>query len=67
MDDLSARLESLFRRYAAKLGQGHGDRATVAKRLLEEVELLIAQYGQPAINAALDEAPGEVRPSVSLH
>jgi hypothetical protein len=67
MDDLSARLESLFRRYAAALGQRQGDRGSVAKLLLEEMDLLIAQYGQPAIDAALDQLPGEGRPSVSLH
>jgi hypothetical protein len=66
MDDLNGRLESLFRRYAAALGQSQVDHATVAKQFLEDVDFLIAQFGQPAINAALDEAPGRV-PSISLH
>jgi hypothetical protein len=39
----------------------------MAKQFLEEVDLLIAQYGQPAINAALDEVPGKAWPSISLH
>ena len=67
MDALTARLECLFRRYAAAVGQRHGDPAPMAKQFLEEVDLLIAQYGQPAIDAALDEAPGEAWPSLSLH
>jgi hypothetical protein len=66
MDDLTARLESLFRRCAAALGQRHGDHVQVAKQFFEEADLLIAQYGQPAINAALD-APDVASPSVSLH
>jgi hypothetical protein len=67
MDALTARLECLFRRYSAASGQCHGERAPVPKQFLEEVDLLIAQYGQPAIDAALDEAPGEAWPSLSLH
>ena len=66
MDDLAARLKSLFRRYAAALEQHHGDRLQVARQFSQEVDLLIAQYGQRAINAALD-APGEAWRSVSLH
>jgi len=67
MDDLTGRLASLFRRYMAALGQSQGDRATAAKQFLEEVDLLIAQYGQPAIDAALDKVPGKARPPISLH
>ena len=66
MDDLTARLESLFRRCAAAMGQRHGDHVQVAKQFLEEVDLLIAQYGQPAIEAALD-TPDVASPSISLH
>jgi hypothetical protein len=67
MDELTERLGSLFRRYAAAVGQRRGDPAPMAKQFLEEVDLLIAQYGQPAIKAALDEVPGKARPSISLH
>jgi hypothetical protein len=66
MDDLTARLESLFRRCAAALRQHHGDHVQVAKQFLEEADLLIARYGQPAIHAALD-APDVASPSVSPH
>jgi hypothetical protein len=67
MDELSARLESLFRRYAAALDEYPDDRVLVTKQFFEEARLLLARYGQPAIDAALDGAPGEVWPSVSLH
>jgi hypothetical protein len=66
MDELTARLESLFRRYAAALDHHHGDHIQVSKQFFEEVDLLIAQYGQPAIEAALD-TPDVASPSVSLH
>jgi hypothetical protein len=39
----------------------------VARQPLEEVNSLIAQYGQPAIRAALDEVPGKALPLGSLH
>jgi hypothetical protein len=66
MDDLTARLESLFRRYGAAMGDRDVDAVRLAKQFYEEADLLIAQYGQPAINAALD-APAVASPSVSLH
>jgi hypothetical protein len=66
MDDLTARLESLFSRCVAALRQRRGDHVQVAKQFFEEVDLLIARYGQSAINAALD-APDVASPSVSLH
>jgi hypothetical protein len=66
MDDLTARLEALMRRYAAACDQGQGDRAQLAFH--KELQLLVAQYGQPAIDAALDEEMSDgVWPSVSLH
>jgi hypothetical protein len=67
MNELTERLRSLFRRYAAAVAQRHGDPAPIAKQFSEEVDLLIAQYGQPAINAALDEVPGKAWPSALLH
>jgi hypothetical protein len=39
MDDLTARLESLFRRYAAALEQCHGDDIPLAKQFYEEVRV----------------------------
>jgi hypothetical protein len=66
MDDLTAQLESLFRRFAAALDQCPDDHVLITKQFSEEADLLIAKYGQPAIDAVLD-APGEAWPSVSLH
>jgi len=66
MDELTARLEALMRRYAAACDKGDGDAAELAFH--KDLQLLVAQYGQPAIDAALDEERSDgVWPSVSLH
>jgi len=68
MDDLTTRLEALMRRYAAACAQGKGDGAQLAEQFRRELQLLVAQYGQPAVDAALDEEMSDgVWPSVSLH
>ena len=66
MDELTARLEAIMRRYAAACDQGEGDGAQL--EFHKELQLLVAQYGQPAIDAALDEEMSDgAWPSVSLH
>jgi hypothetical protein len=66
MDELTARLEAIMRRYAAACDQGQGDGAQL--EFHKELQLLVAQYGQPAIDAALDEEMSDgAWPSVSLH
>jgi hypothetical protein len=66
MDELTARLEALMRRYAAACDQGEGDVAELAFH--KELQLLVAQCGQPAIGAAPDEEMSDgAWPSVSLH
>ena len=68
MDELTARLEAIMRRYAAACDQGEGDGAQLAEQFHKELQLLVAQYGQPAIDAALDEEMSDgAWPSVSLH
>jgi hypothetical protein len=68
MDDLTARIDALFRRYATDLDKRKFDGVQLAKQFRMNMDLLIAKYGQPAIDAALDEVPiGEVWPSASLH
>jgi hypothetical protein len=55
MDDLSARLESLFRRYAAALDQCPDDRAVVTEQFFEEANLGMRdqmQYYRRAAHAA---------------
>jgi hypothetical protein len=66
MDDLTARLESLFRRYAAAMGERDVDGVKLAKQFYEEADLPVAQYGQAAIERVLDE-PGKALPSIRLH
>jgi hypothetical protein len=57
MDDLTARIDALFRRYAADLDKGRFDGIQLAKQFRMNMDLLIAKYGQRAIDAALDEVP----------
>jgi hypothetical protein len=68
MDNLTARIDALFRRYAADLDKRRFDGVQVAKQFRLDIDCLIAKYGQPAIDAALDEVLiGGVWPSASLH
>jgi membrane carboxypeptidase/penicillin-binding protein PbpC len=67
MDDLTARLDSLFGHYAAFLDQRRGDGVQLADQFRKDLHMLVAEYGQPAIDAALDELPDAASPSVSLH
>jgi hypothetical protein len=64
--DLAARLEAVFRRYADALDQPRATEPSPLQQFRKELNLLVAEYGQAAIDAALDEA-GEEWPSVSLH
>jgi hypothetical protein len=68
MDDLPARIEALFRRYATDLDQRRFDGIQLAKQFRRDMDLLISQFGQAAIDAALEELPvGGARPSGALH
>jgi hypothetical protein len=65
MDELTARLEALMRRYAAACDRGEADRA---EGFHKGLQLLVAPYGETAIAAALDEEMSDgAWPSVSLH
>jgi hypothetical protein len=69
MDDLSAQLEALLLRHAQAHDAG-SDPAAFEKsmqRFRKDMRRLIAEFGQGAVNAALDAMPDEVWPSVSLH
>jgi hypothetical protein len=61
MDELTARLESLFRRNAAALSQRDVDGVQLAKQFYDETDLLIDRYGQAAIETVLD-GPGRRGP-----
>jgi|HubBroStandDraft_4_1064222.scaffolds.fasta_scaffold1164142_1 hypothetical protein len=68
MDDIVARIEAMFRRYAAGLNQNQADGVQLAKKFRKDMDSLIAQYGTRVIDAALDKVPiGEVWPSAALH
>ena len=68
MDDLVAKIEAMFRRYAADLNQDQADGVQLAKKFRKDMDSLIGQYGTTVIDAALDKVPmGEVWPSAALH
>jgi hypothetical protein len=52
MDDLTARIDALFRRYATDLDKRRFDGIQLAKQFRMNMDLLIAKYGQAAIDAA---------------
>jgi hypothetical protein len=66
MSDLAARLEALLRIYAAAC-QGQLDDARSAERFRNDLQLLIADYGYNAVDAAIDDLPDEALASTSLH
>ena len=57
MDDLVAKIEAMFRRYAADLNQSQADGVHLGKKFRKDMDSLVAQYGNAAIDAALDELP----------
>jgi len=65
MDNLTARLEDALRRYAAAIDQGQGE--ALADEFRKSLRMLVAEYGQSAIDAALGGLPQAASPSVSLH
>jgi hypothetical protein len=68
MDELTGRLEALFRHYAAAFDRQQGDGVQLAGQFRTELRLLILQYGRAAVDAAIEGIPtGEAWPSVSLH
>jgi hypothetical protein len=67
MDELTARLEWLLRRYWKALDQDKGDRGRALEQFREELQLLIAEYGPRAVDAALNEIPDGAAAAISLH
>lgn len=67
MNDLSAHLEALLRRYAAAIDQGQDDAAQLLDEFRKGLRVLVAEFGQSAIDTALDALNDVVSPSVSLH
>jgi hypothetical protein len=54
MDELTARLASLLARYAAARDLDKGDGSRLSEQLRNELQLLTAEYGPTAVDAALD-------------
>jgi hypothetical protein len=68
MDELTARLESLFCRYAAALDrQNNDDGGKLWEQFRKELQLLIAKYGPLAVDAAIDKIPDEAGAAISVH
>ena len=69
MDDLTAQLEALLLRHA----RAHDPRTDPSvseqsmKQFHKDMRVLIAEFGQAAVDAALDDIPEKSWPSVSLH
>jgi hypothetical protein len=67
MDDLTARLDSLLRRYATAHDQGNGDAARARARFRKDLEPLVAQHGCRAVITALNKLADNPSQSVSVH
>lgn len=67
MYDLTARLEALLRRYAAAMDQAQVETGQLVDEFRKGLSLLVAEFGQPAIDAALNKMGGEASPSGSVH
>jgi len=67
--ELQARLEVLFRRYAAGLDPRARLPAPdeIVEHFRAEIRTLVAEYGHEAVDAALDAIPRDGWPSASLH
>jgi hypothetical protein len=53
--------------YAAALDQDKGDSGKPREQFRKELQLLIAEYGPGAVDAALNEIPDGVGAAISLH
>jgi hypothetical protein len=67
MDDLPARVLSLFRSYAAAIELNPDSVDRLCDQFRRDLGELIAEYGHAAVDRAIDELPDGPWPSVSLH
>ena len=70
MDDLTARLEALLHRYLTDASRCRGVPAALdrlGEQYRRDIDQLVAEFGQPAINAAMNEMSDVSWPSVALH
>jgi hypothetical protein len=68
MDELATRLGTLCRRSAAALERRQGDGVQLVEQFQRDFRLLIAQYGEDAVEAAINGFRARTeRPLASLH
>jgi hypothetical protein len=67
MDELTARLESLLRFYAGAGLYDQDDGAVLAQQVSKDLQLLVAEFGPKAVDAALDKMPDGAWQASSLH
>jgi hypothetical protein len=65
--DVSVRLEALLRRYAPAIVHGGDKTAHLLDELRASLLTLVAEFGQSAIDAALNQIRDEASPSEALH
>ena len=68
MDELTARLEALLRRYLTEANRCKGvARDRLGEQYRRDIDQLVTEYGQPAVDAAVSEMPVVPWPSDALH
>ena len=60
-------LEALLRRYAAAIDDGGVGTAQLVDEFRASLRALVAEFGQPAIDAALNKIRDEASPSEAFH
>jgi hypothetical protein len=69
MEELTAHLEMVFRRYGKAYEPGLGRTALdeIIDRFRVEMTVLIAEHGRAAVNAAMDAMSSHRVPSIVVH
>jgi hypothetical protein len=67
MDELTARIEALLLRYWATFERRVATVDAIVERFHDDIKILIAEFGQAAVDAALDAIPNDPPPSFSMH
>jgi hypothetical protein len=68
MDELSARLEALLRRYLIEASKCQGAELDhLGDEYRRNIDQLVTEYGQTTVNAAMNAMPVVSWPSVALH
>jgi hypothetical protein len=65
MDELSAKLEALFRRFEAALDVDGAEGLLLREEFRKQIRSLVAEFGIDAIEAALDDPSRDDTPSIA--